>query len=93
MVKTSHQSSADTVSDGAESLEALSFEQALSELESIVARLEDGTVDLENSIALYERGTRLKAHCEAKLKAAQTRIDKIVTRETGEIAAEPADLP
>jgi exodeoxyribonuclease VII small subunit len=59
-------------------VEDLSFEAALRELETIVSRLEQGEVDLEDSIALYERGTALKAHCETKLKGAETRLEKIV---------------
>ncbi len=73
-------------------VEDLSFEKALSELESIVERLEGGSVDLEQSIALYERGTRLKDHCDAKLKAAQTRIEKIVASPDGTLETTPADL-
>lgn len=61
----------------------LSFEAALRELETIVARLEQGEVDLEDSIALYERGQALKAHCEAKLKAAEGRLEKIVLGASG----------
>lgn len=57
---------------------ALSFEQALKQLEEIVQRLEKGQVDLEDSIEIYERGSKLKAHCEAKLKDAEARIEKIV---------------
>ncbi len=68
---------------------ALSFEKALAELEDIVAKLEQGRVELEESIALYERGAALKSHCEAKLKAAQERIEKIVV-EGGAARAEPA---
>ena len=56
----------------------MSFEAALKELEGIVARLEQGEVDLEDSIALYERGQALKAHCEAKLKTAEGRLERIV---------------
>jgi exodeoxyribonuclease VII small subunit len=56
----------------------LSFEAALRELETIVTRLEQGEVDLEDSIALYERGQALKIHCEKKLKSAETRLEKIV---------------
>jgi exodeoxyribonuclease VII small subunit len=56
----------------------MSFETALKELEGIVSRLEQGEVDLEDSIALYERGQALKAHCEGKLKAAEGRLEKIV---------------
>ena len=60
------------------SVEDLSFEAALEELETIVSRLEQGEVDLEDSIALYERGMALKAHCEKKLKGAEMRLEKIV---------------
>lgn len=73
-------------------VDQLSFEVALKELEDIVARLEQGEVELEDSIALYERGQALKAHCEAKLKAAETRLEKIVHGATGAIGTEPADL-
>jgi exodeoxyribonuclease VII small subunit len=66
----------------------LSFEAALKELEDIVTRLEQGEVDLEDSIVLYERGQALKAHCEAKLKAAEGRLEKIVGQGKG---VEPAD--
>ncbi|MCP5410585.1 MAG: exodeoxyribonuclease VII small subunit [Alphaproteobacteria bacterium] len=61
----------------------LNFEGALKELEAIVARLEQGEVDLEDSINLYERGQALKAHCEKKLKSAEGRLEKIVMREGG----------
>jgi exodeoxyribonuclease VII small subunit len=61
----------------------MSFEAALKELEEIVGRLEQGAVDLEDSIALYERGQHLKAHCEAKLKAAETRLEKVVLDASG----------
>ena len=56
----------------------MSFEDALNELESIVGRLERGDASLEESITIYERGAKLKAHCEGKLKAAQMKVDKIV---------------
>jgi exodeoxyribonuclease VII small subunit len=74
-------------------IEELSFEAALRELESIVGRLEQGEVDLEDSIALYERGTALKAHCEKKLKSAESRLEKIVLGpESTPKGTEPADL-
>ena len=53
------------------------FEAALAELESIVDRLEKGAVTLEESISLYERGEALKARCEALLKDAEMRVEKI----------------
>jgi exodeoxyribonuclease VII small subunit len=61
----------------------MSFEAALKEFEAIVARLEQGEVELEDSIALYERGQALKAHCEEKLKAAEGRLEKIVLGAAG----------
>lgn len=71
-------------------LDGLSFEAALAELEQIVAKLEAGSVDLEASIALYERGAALKAMCEAKLKSAQEKIEKIVAADGAEPKTAPA---
>jgi exodeoxyribonuclease VII small subunit len=74
-------------------VESLSFEVALAELEDIVSRLEQGEVDLEDSIALYERGTALKAHCEKKLKGAESRLEKIVLGPEGAAkGTEPMEL-
>lgn len=70
---------------------ALSFEQALAELEKIVAQLERGDVALEDSIRLYERGAALKAHCEAKLADAQLKVEQIVLGPDGP-RLEPAKL-
>lgn len=72
-------------------IKAMSFEKALTELEEIVRRLEEGDVDLEESISIYSRGTQLKAHCEAKLKDAQARIEKIVVAPDGSVTTESAD--
>lgn len=58
-------------------ISGLSFEKALEALEEIVARLEGGKVDLEESIKIYERGEALRKHCQAKLKEAEARIEKI----------------
>jgi exodeoxyribonuclease VII small subunit len=55
----------------------LSFEDALKRLEVIVQQLESGDVPLEQSIALYAEGDKLRAQCEARLKSAQARIDQI----------------
>ena len=57
---------------------ALSFEQALAQLDEIVRKLETGKVDLDESINIYSRGTLLKRHCEAKLRAAEDKVQKIV---------------
>jgi exodeoxyribonuclease VII small subunit len=55
----------------------LSFEAALKQLEEIVARLESGDASLDESITLYAKGDALRAQCEARLKDAQARIEKI----------------
>lgn len=73
-------------------ISAMSFEAALEELETIVQKLEGGEVELEKSIALYQRGAALKAHCEARLKDAQLKVDKIVIGADGKPDAEPAGL-
>lgn len=59
-------------------IDKMPFEAALAELEGIVTRLENGSVALEESIKLYERGEKLKGRCEALLKDAEMRIEKIV---------------
>ena len=70
----------------------LSFEEAMAELEAVVGRLESGDVALEESIALYQRGAALKAHCDAKLADAQARVEKIRLGEGGTPAGtEPFD--
>jgi len=70
----------------------LSFEKALAELETIVQQLEQGKVGLEESIAIYERGEALKAHCERLLKEAEGRVERIRMTASGKPAgAEPLD--
>ncbi|TCJ39285.1 exodeoxyribonuclease VII small subunit [Parafrankia sp. BMG5.11] len=71
---------ADTVPD----IAAMTFEDALRSLEDVVRRLESGEVPLDESITLYERGEALRAHCQARLDAAQARIEKIVAGPTGQ---------
>ena len=71
---------------------AMSFEEALAELEQIVRRLEGGQVKLDEAIQSYERGAQLKRHCETKLNEAQQRVDRIVIGPEGAIIVEPAKL-
>jgi len=71
---------------------ALSFEDALAELERIVRQLEEGRGRLDESIAAYARGVALKSHCEARLEEARGKVDRIVSGPDGAVAAEPADL-
>lgn len=72
-------------------IKSLSFEDALSELELIVQRLERGDAPLEESIAIYQRGAKLKAHCEGKLKDAQLKVEKIVLAPDGSANVEAFD--
>ena len=65
-------------------VEDMSFEEAMAELERVVGQLESGQVDLELSIALYERGAALKAHCETRLKAAEEKVAQITLDATGQ---------
>ena len=76
----------------AQDIDKMSFEQALRELEDIVRKLEGGEVELEKSIAIYERGAKLKAQCEARLKAAELRIEQIVQGPDGKPATESASF-
>jgi exodeoxyribonuclease VII small subunit len=71
---------------------AMSFEDALAELEGIVRRLEGGQVKLDDAIQSYERGAQLKRHCEKKLNEAQQRVDRIVIAPDGAMTVEPAKL-
>jgi exodeoxyribonuclease VII small subunit len=66
------------MSEPAADIAEMSFEQALKALEEVVRQLESGEVALEESIGLYERGEALRRHCQARLDAAQARIEKIV---------------
>lgn len=72
-------------------IKKMSFEDALNELEGIVDRLERGDAPLEESIEIYQRGAKLKAHCESKLKSAQMKVEKIVLDGKGDIKTEGFD--
>jgi exodeoxyribonuclease VII small subunit len=71
---------------------AMSFEEALEELEGIVRKLEEGKGRLDEAITSYERGAALKKHCEAKLREAQAKVDKIVLGPEGAVGTEPAEI-
>ncbi|UGV25592.1 exodeoxyribonuclease VII small subunit [Rhodopseudomonas boonkerdii] len=71
----------------------LTFETAIEELESIVRRLEEGKVPLEESVAIYERGEALKRRCDELLRQAEARVDKITTNANGQpVGMEPLDV-
>lgn len=63
---------------------AMTFEEAMKELEAVVGQLERGEVPLDRSIALYERGAALKAHCARLLRDAEERVEKITLGENGQ---------
>lgn len=74
-------------------VESLSFEEAMRELETVVDQLERGDAALEAAIALYERGAKLKAHCEARLSEAQLKVDQIAAGSGPDgVTAKPMDL-
>ena len=80
------------MAEGTRDISQLSFEEALRALEDVVRRLESGEVPLDESIDLYEQGEKLRQHCQARLDAAQARIEKIVAGPDGKVqAAEPFD--
>jgi exodeoxyribonuclease VII small subunit len=71
----------------------LPFERAIEELESIVKRLEEGKVPLEESVAIYERGEALKRRCEELLAQAEARVNKLVLNAAGKpTGTEPLDV-
>ena len=73
-------------------VKTLSFEAALAQLEEIVGKLESGRAPLAESIAIYERGEALKAHCETLLRTAEARIEKItLSRDGRATGTEPLD--
>ena len=71
----------------------LTFERAIEELESIVKRLEEGKVPLEESVLIYERGEALKRRCEELLRQAEARVEKITLDAAGRASGtEPLDV-
>ena len=80
------------MTDATTTVDTLSFEEALAELEQIVGRLESGQGSLDDAIMAYERGSGLKKHCQKKLDEARMKVDKIRVPQAGEpTTAEPFD--
>lgn len=73
--------------DGAADIDGLAFDQALTELQSVVGRLEAGGLPLESSIELYERGVRLHTHCARLLTQAELRVQRLVESAGGRLSA------
>ncbi|MDB9971915.1 exodeoxyribonuclease VII small subunit [Alphaproteobacteria bacterium] len=74
-----------------ENIKDLTFEAALKELEEIVSQLDTGSIDLDKAVEAYEKGAKLKQHCEKKLKEAQLRIEKIEVDKNGDITTKVMD--
>ncbi len=72
-------------------IDSLTFEVALKSLEEIVSQLDTGSIDLDKAVDAYERGAKLKEHCEKKLKEAQLRIEKIEVDKNGEVTTKVMD--
>jgi exodeoxyribonuclease VII small subunit len=72
-------------------VETMSFEEAMAALEQVVGALERGEVPLDQSIALYERGAKLKAHCAEKLKDAEEKVELIRAQEGRAVGTTPAE--
>jgi exodeoxyribonuclease VII small subunit len=82
------------MAETAPDIAAMSFEDALRALEEVVRKLESGDVPLDDSISLYERGDALRVHCQARLNAAQARIERIVAGPDGAATGtQPFDEP
>ena len=74
-------------------VDQLSFERAIEELETIVKRLEEGKVPLEESVAIYGRGEALKRRCEELLRQAEARVERITLDASGKpTGTEPLDV-
>jgi len=71
---------------------AMTFEDAMAELERIVRQLEEGKAKLDDAIGAYERGTALRRHCETKLREAQAKIDRITVGADGALGLQPAGI-
>ena len=72
-------------------IQKMSFEDALEELKGIVSTLESGDGKHDQAIESYERGAKLKRHCETKLREAQEKIEKISLSPDGDVATESFD--
>lgn len=72
-------------------IESLSFEDAMSELETVVRKLESGNIKLDDAVKIYERGKLLQKHCSEKLKSAKSKIDLLVIEQNKPVGVESFD--
>lgn len=73
-------------------IDEMTFEEALKELETTVKKIDNGQETLESAIGAFERGTKLKVHCEQKLKEAKLKIERIAQKSDGSLIAEEVEL-
>ena len=64
----------------------MTFEESLKQLEEITKKLEIGNISLDESVKLFEEGSRLKKHCESLLKEAQLKVEKIIENPDGTVS-------
>lgn len=76
----------------ADEIGALSFEEALIQLDALVQKLEGGSIPLEDAIAAYERGTRLARHCAELLDRTERRVNALVVSGDGRMTERPLDI-
>jgi exodeoxyribonuclease VII small subunit len=77
------------VAEAPPEVQSLSYEDALTELDSLIKRLESGSIDLADSIACYERGAALAAHCSRLLEATEQKVERLVLGPDGKPSEEP----
>jgi exodeoxyribonuclease VII small subunit len=77
------------VAEAPPEVHSLSYEDALTELDSLIKRLESGSIDLADSIACYERGAALAAHCSRLLEATEQKVERLVLGPDGKPSEEP----
>ena len=73
-------------------IKAMSFEQAMAELEAITRKTESGQGTLDEAIAAYERGTLLRRHCAAKLDEAEAKIERVTRNDDGTLSTQPTEI-
>jgi exodeoxyribonuclease VII small subunit len=81
------------VADADRAVDELSYEQALAELETLIRKLETGSIDLADSIATYERGVALAARCGKLLEQTERKVERLVLGPRGELTEKPLEVP
>jgi exodeoxyribonuclease VII small subunit len=80
------------VTEAAREIDTLTYEEALKELETLIRKLETGSIDLADSIASYERGVALANHCSKLLEGTEAKVQRLVLGPKGEPQEQPFEL-